>query len=350
MADAIDKWVVQENPNTTFKGLGATIVASAKNSNINPFLLVAIPRIESSMGDPGDFNVKNANNAYGREASSDQPHINGSHPWYRWSSVKASVDYTATENKGIKGGGDMASYIRDQYGSSIASNDFVSLITAYAPPAENDTAAYIANVKSWISQLASLAQGGSGTSTPTDPSSTCISDSSTGSGSVTDMVNLAMSYAWADGPHGATQKDSYAKAVIAAIAKGWYVGGGSPAGDDCGGFVTTVMRTSGADPNYNSANGNTVAQQAYLEAGVKSGKYQSLGQPSDTHTLQAGDIAVNSGHTFIYVGPVSQHPDFHGDQASASVPDRAPSAEILGVYPDHADGPFTFYRLIKPGG
>lgn len=167
MADAINKWVVQRNPNTTFKGLGATIVADGQHSNINPFLLAAIPAKESSMGDPSDFNVSHGNNAYGRTAGPGQPSFQGARSWYKWSSVKASVDYTAPENQGTKVG-DMAAYLRNSgfYTAALNSNDLTKLMMTYAPPSENDTVQYVSELKSWISQLVGLAGGqSSGTTT-----------------------------------------------------------------------------------------------------------------------------------------------------------------------------------------
>jgi N-acetylmuramoyl-L-alanine amidase len=164
------------------------------------------------------------------------------------------------------------------------------------------------------------------------------------SGSIAAAVQLAMQYSWADGPHGTKMKSNYAAAVAAARAKGDYVGGLALPGIDCGGFITTVMHNSGADPQYNEKKGGTEIQQAYMDHHPE--KYRKLGAVSSTKDLLPGDIAINSGHTFMYVGPQSDHPNFKGDQASASLDTRAPSAETLGVYPGHSDGPFTFYRLI----
>lgn len=163
MASSIDNFVQKENPNSELKGLGATIVASGKNANINPFLIVAIAHKESSLSDPSDYNVSHGNNSFGREATSSQPHFSGSHLWYKWSSVKASVDYTAPENQNAQGGGDMATYLRTQYGDSINRSDLVSLFLNYAPPSENDTAQYISDVKGWVKDMVDGAAGQSTT-------------------------------------------------------------------------------------------------------------------------------------------------------------------------------------------
>jgi N-acetylmuramoyl-L-alanine amidase len=594
MASAIDKWVVKVNPNTKFKGLGATIVADGKHADVNPFFITSIARKESDMSDANDFNVKNANNSFGRTATDRQPHINGSRQWYKWTSVKASVDYKAAENVGAVGGGDIATYMTNVYGEGIKKNDLTSVMEFYAPRGENKTDIYIKDVGDWMGELANLAKDGGAapdtqpaeeTTVSGDSGSGCITDGcqtgaapknsdaptitidpghgpkrtvvdsktnlsmveqpggdgdeighvwnvsntvkkdleaagykvlltktsendnltmrdranvadggnsdlaisvhgdqtlkhpgeiydqkvglyrgtgsdrteftdssvakksqdyasifkqeredisgksvavldnkyfdrgigmepgnislvqlfsktpwvynekkmpfddgdyakelvasvkkavpikesaggndapanpqatadcvANGSGSVQDLVNTAMKYSWSDGSHGTSQKPSYIAALKHAASKGIYFGGAR--GNDCGGFVTVVMHDSGADPNYNKAKGDTNGQKAYLDAHPK--MYKNLGQPTSTKNLQAGDIAINKGHTFIYVGPQSSHPNFHGDQASASYSEvfansRAPSAETLGVYPGHSSGPFTFYRLIKSG-
>src|SRR3989344_5091141 len=159
MASAIDKWILKENPNSKLKGLGSTIVASSKNSNVNPFLIVAIAKKESSLSNPSDFNVSHGNNSFGRTATESQPNFVGARLWYKLSSVKASVDYTAPENQNAEGGGDMATYLRVQYGSQIDHDNLTALFLLYAPPSENDTAKYIAEVQGWINELIALTGG-----------------------------------------------------------------------------------------------------------------------------------------------------------------------------------------------
>lgn len=167
------------------------------------------------------------------------------------------------------------------------------------------------------------------------------------SGSIQAAVQLAMRYAWPDGPHGLTMKPEYAQAIKKALATGGYTGGTKYKGIDCGGFVTRVMIDSGADKGYNPAKGTTIEQEAYMKSHPD--KYKSLGAVKDTSQLQPGDIAINSGHTFMYVGPQKSHPNFKGNNASASWDTRSPNADNLGVYPGHPDGPFRYYRLIKGG-
>jgi hypothetical protein len=182
-------------------------------------------------------------------------------------------------------------------------------------------------------------------------------DSSSGgcsSGAVAgSIVQTAINYAWPDyhKPDYCREKPSYQAAIEVASGKGEYVGGtctigGTWVGVDCGAFVTRVMRDSQADANYNQANGNTIAQQTYLDSHPE--KYQKLTNATGTKDLQAGDIAINSDHTYIYVG--GSNPGFNGNSASASFSEkggswRAPMASTAyGI-----DGQFSWYRL-KAGG
>ena len=354
MANAINTWVVKQNPRTTFKGLGATIVSSAKNSNVSPLLIVAIAKKESTMADPNDYNVRNGNNAFGRTAVPGQPSFQGARTWYRWSSVKASVDHTATENIGAKGGGDIASYIRERYPSQVDNDNIVAFFMIYAPPSENDTELYIEQVEGWVDELVRLSGG-----VPTGTASTgeCTEDD-TGAGAVVgDAVKTAINYSWPDyrEPPYCREKPSYKSAIEKAQAAGQYTGGtcsigGTWYGVDCGAFVTRVMIDSGADPGYNYGGspakgaGNTDAQKRYLDEQVAKGKYIRLSGVTGTAQLEPGDIAVKSTHTYMYVG---SQPGFNGNSASASISWtgqgwRAPMASNASDFAE-----YSWYRLVK---
>ncbi len=190
MANAINAWINQENPKSELSGLGSTIVADGQHSNINPFLIVSIAKEESSLADPSDFNVQHANNSFGREASPGQPSFQGSHLWYKWSSVKASVDYTAPENQNVAGGGDIASYLKDQYSSQITQQNITALMEAYAPPSQNNTAQYVANINLWTNQLIDLTLNGS-SATSTSNNSNVSSSSACGGGMLCNQNNTS---------------------------------------------------------------------------------------------------------------------------------------------------------------
>jgi len=159
------------------------------------------------------------------------------------------------------------------------------------------------------------------------------------SGSSQAAVDLAMKYAWPDGSHGLTPRDTYAQAVQAHPKE--YRGGCN--GADCGAFVTRVMRDSGADKNYNQSECNTVCQKKYMDDHPE--KYENLGTKTSTKDLQPGDIAITRDtHTYMYVGPQKDHPDFKGDAASASQCERMPNASNT-YFTDVNGVPFTWYRL-----
>lgn len=122
--------------------------------------------------------------------------------------------------------------------------------------------------------------------------------------------------------------DAYAAAVKKAMAGNYYVGGTTPStkGIDCGGFVTLLVRDSGYDPgyNYNGKGGPTSSQESWMQ------KNWIKIKPEDVTPgkLQQGDVAINSSHTFIYVGDHGKKPDgFGATIASASLDERAPMAD-----------------------
>ena len=192
MANAINTWIIQKNSSSALAGDGATIVAGAQHSNISPFLIVAIANKETSMADPGSYNVKYANNAFSREATSSQPNypgggINSGTLWYKWSSVKASVDFTAPENQGVNGGGDIAAYINSAYSAQISGGSILAVLSKYAPPSQNDTATYNQQVNTWIGELVKL----SGASSTTAPSTPATDSSTSGSSSCCNSSNAS---------------------------------------------------------------------------------------------------------------------------------------------------------------
>ncbi len=192
MANAIDTFVKKEQPKSPLNGLGATMVASAKNSNINPFLVVAIAQNETSLGTATTRQVTDANNIFDRAALSNQPHIYispvvSSQPslWYKWTSVKASVDYTAPENLNAAGGGDIFSYLRNQYGESLNDGKLETFSGAYDTPSQ--AAQYAASLKPSIDEMVKDAGSASATPPPaaSQPPASC---SCTSGGSPTETA------------------------------------------------------------------------------------------------------------------------------------------------------------------
>ncbi|MFZ1360815.1 MAG: phage tail tip lysozyme [Candidatus Saccharimonadales bacterium] len=194
-----------------------------------------------------------------------------------------------------------------------------------------------------------MSPAGEGNETPADTVATQDNTSdkncSDNNNNVTgDLGQLALQYAWhefvapgtskqIDGKTvtATTQRPAYTAAVGKAVKEGRYVGGAN--GNDCGGFVTTLIYDSGFDKKYNSSakGGNTISQEAWLRQNWKQVS------STDAKDRQPGDVAINEDHTYIYVGKVS---GFNSQIASASYSDRAPMAGKEGV----TDGSFRWYR------
>lgn len=132
-------------------------------------------------------------------------------------------------------------------------------------------------------------------------------------GDVASFQATVLKFAWPDhhnGPFSAQMPD-----YTEAVKKPYYHGGCG--GNDCGGFVTTLMRESGWDPNYNKDGCNTTCQYNYLNDPAN-------GWTDVTSTIQSnenalpGDVLiyiVGGGHTLVYVGDI---PGFNSKMASAS--------------------------------
>jgi len=132
-----------------------------------------------------------------------------------------------------------------------------------------------------------------------------------------NIVQTAINLAWPNASHGSQPNPNYQ----AALAKYNNVGynATSGLGDDCGTFVSTVMRASGIDPNYPPI--GTVVQAQYVINNPNLFKVTypikstSQLQPGDILIINKGTTEVNGkiipgadgtgagGHTFIYLGP-----------------------------------------------
>lgn len=204
----------------------------------------------------------------------------------------------------------------------------IKMVYVYAPPSENDSSGYASRVMGLVAEVQQIGaeQGwptsaelakqenitpggespiGGSVEGPTTYADACGSGMMYG-----NVLSYILSYAWPEyhqAPY--TQKTTaYDQAVQKRQREGKYVGGAN--GIDCGGFVTTVMQESGFEPNYNSGNGNTYAQEQW----VKDNGWELV---SDISQLVPGDVAFTDGHTFLYVG---QQPGFGSPVASASAP------------------------------
>ncbi len=161
------------------------------------------------------------------------------------------------------------------------------------------------------------------------------------SGAGGDFSSTIKSYAWPDYHSAPYLKRMPAWAAVADDPKSHYVGGavGGVKGIDCGGFITMTMRNSGLDPEYNPGKGPTAgkpSQMQYLEE-----KWKKLNIKS-TSELQAGDVAINSSHTFMYVGEID---GFNQKFASASYSERGNGRAPMADSGGQAIGAgFSWYR------
>lgn len=173
---------------------------------------------------------------------------------------------------------------------------------------------------------------GSGASgTPSTGGTTSSSGCATaGAGGVAGIVQKALELAWpqpfrdANPPQpGRTGPTSPTDAYERAVAQFNSSVTGSRS-IDCGVFVATVMRSSGADPKYPPV--GTSVQYTYLVNHPE--LYQIIRNPTQAD-LQPGDILIvtaaqrggSFGHTWIYVGPQAGG----YTSASASLNSRAPN-------------------------
>ncbi len=189
MANAIDKFISKEQPSSPLKNLGATIVASAKNANVNPFLVVGIADQETSLATANTPQVTQGHAPFNRRALASQPHITiATGMWYKWTSFKASVDYTAPENQNATGGGDIASYIKYQYKDSINSGDLDTFIHQY-DPTQSDWPTYISHLKQWMDDMAQGANSAPAINSTPPASATNCSCSTGGATTLTGNDN-----------------------------------------------------------------------------------------------------------------------------------------------------------------
>lgn len=112
---------------------------------------------------------------------------------------------------------------------------------------------------------------------------------------------------------------------------------------DCGVFVATVMRASGADPNYQQI--TTGQQLNYVKNNPKYTVYPGFKTTLDLHP---GDILLNDGHTYIYLGST---PDITNKTRGWTVAEASQfghSPEIdANPYPSSDGGNFSVVRLNK---
>ena len=306
MATAINTYIKQNYPASLLNGLGQTIVSDGQHSNVNPFFIVADAQHESIMADPTDFNVIHGGNSFGRTAGPGQPSFQGSKNWYYWSSVEASVDYTAPENQGSTSG-DYAAFLRAVYGQDIDSNNLTDFINTYAPSSDgNNPTAYISSLQATAQDLIDLTTGASTTNSQSSSSNcstgstSCISSQSTISGNAAILCEAEKYegiYYQSGGGHGylAFRAACPEGSITAAIASS-SAGDPGPCATDCSGLVSVAV-----DAVFNQSFSWIVSEtDGTMTTGVSpSSDWQSI----PLSQVQAGDIVTHydgqDGHVEI---------------------------------------------------
>jgi hypothetical protein len=126
LVQSIDSFIAMTNRNSPFHGRGDYFVAGGSRTNVNPALAIAQAQIESQLGT--SHYARTNNNAFG---------LGGSRPIH-FSTMLASVDYF---------------YSNNYLASPQRFSSLQQYVYLYAPPSENDSAGYIANVQSIMRKI-----------------------------------------------------------------------------------------------------------------------------------------------------------------------------------------------------
>jgi hypothetical protein len=228
--------------------------------------------------------------------------------------------------------GPYASVLKDLKSSKTVEQATGIILNDFEAPAER-TQNMITRTKFARDVLSRYGGNPAAVNTVVNTNSSCISGSGAVAGSV---VQTALKYAWDDGNdnHGPEKSD----AVLAYQSDMPRYNGavGEQPYSDCGVFISTVMIASGVDKDYPKR--GTTLQMKYLLSNPT--KYQQL--PEDdtksTASLQPGDILVNTGHTYMYIGQQASGRNSVG----ASLHDHVPQTGTFY----QGNEPFKIFRPI----
>ncbi|MEX2006672.1 MAG: lytic transglycosylase domain-containing protein [Candidatus Saccharimonadales bacterium] len=204
-----------------------------------------------------------------------------------------------------------------------------------------ETREYVSNIHSLLSSgftksgkpgypdpLPKIGSSGATSATSVDFSSGCSSGVVAGS-----IVQTALNLAWETAGHGKEEQE--AKPSYRTAMPQYNGSSGNDVWSDCGVFVSTVMRASGADPDYPVR--LSAAQMQYVK---NSPKYITFENIRSVDQLRPGDILVNTQHTYLFVGSPSGR---NYNAVSASLGERVPQPQ--GTYFEQEGEPFLVARL-----
>ncbi|WP_327638645.1 phage tail tip lysozyme [Kribbella sp. NBC_00482] len=169
------------------------------------------------------------------------------------------------------------------------------------------------------------------------PASGGAQNAGTGSGCGAGSGNIAevaKNLAWPEDGHDGTDASIAKPEFVEAMEKFNDGSSGYVPYSDCGRFVATVMRMSGADPDFPKV--STGVQFDYMK---DSGKYDYW-HAVPPGGMKPGDILNGPGHTYLYVGPWGAEGGGY-DSASGSLGGHVPEAGHLY----DVGGQFWVFRL-----
>lgn len=153
---AINKYIANTQPNSPLKGKADIFIKYGKEYNINPMFMIAKAQMETGLATNGAYVAQKNFLSIRHQGQFDGIGENTS-PFKTYASMDENVkDYA---------------YIIDRYYIKEGYTTIRKIIYKYAPPNENDTEAYIRNVKKFMKKMAGLIED-SGGSTGDDGSIT----------------------------------------------------------------------------------------------------------------------------------------------------------------------------------
>ena len=175
---------------------------------------------------------------------------------------------------------------------------------------------------------------------------------STSTGDVAALQNLIQQVAYPNYSKSIRGQGSGKQEWNDLVKKGvWYHGGCG--GNDCGGFVTTMMRESGWDKGYNPGRCGTWCkgngQLPYLR---NSSKWQDVtSQIKSNKDAKPGDVLIYKSHTLLFAGSI---PGFESPMVSASYskncahsrPPMADAAKDIMNY-IHSKNDYQVFRKVS---
>ena len=164
------------------------------------------------------------------------------------------------------------------------------------------------------------------------------------------LAETAINLAWPDKNHYRTVNPAFQEAVksLGGATRnycpnhkaGWTGSGELDYAQDCGVFISVVVRSSGVDPNFPVS--GTMYEYAYMST---SGLWQEIENQHNTNNLLPGDIFVyntgSEGHIYMYVG--------NGNIAHASLCNRTGNLTSIDWegYTEYHDGTAYDYHIFR---